>query len=98
MNEDARDWTKQTIVTGIEAIFILLVQSDFYKHQDPISFRKMKEMMVSYLNKLLGKILDTHRLNVDVPPSFVAYTLQLLNPFHYKHNSFTARKWKGLLA
>ena len=49
-------------------------------------------MIVSYLNKILGQILDTCRLNVGVPPLFVADTLQLLEPFHSKCNTFTVKK------
>jgi len=90
--EDDRVRIEQTIAAGIEAIFILLGQSDLSKRQDPVSFDKMEEMMVSFLNKMLGQILDTRRLDVGVPPAFVADTLRLLKPFHRKRKTFTVKE------
>ena len=58
---------EQTITEGIEAISVLLGQSDLAKRQDPISFDKMEEMVVSYLNKILGQIIDTRRMDIGVP-------------------------------
>ena len=87
---------EQTIAAGIEAIFILLGQSDLSKRQDPISFEKMTDMVISYLNKLLGQILDTRRLDVGVPPTFIADTLRLLKPFHYQRKSFTVKEMERI--
>jgi hypothetical protein len=53
--EHNRARVEQTVAAGIEAIFILLGRSDLIKRQDPISFEKMEEMMVSYFNKVLGR-------------------------------------------
>ena len=57
--EKTRIRLEQAIACGIEAIFILLGQSDLAKRQDPISFAKMIEMMISYLNKILGQLINT---------------------------------------
>ena len=83
---------EQTIAAGIEAIFILLGQSDLAKRQDPISFDKMEEMLVSYLNKILGLLVDTRRLDVGVPPDYVRKTLILLRPFHEHRKQFTVKE------
>ena len=55
---------EQTVAAGIEAIFILLGRSDLSKRQDPISFEKMEEMMVSYFIKVLGQIVNIQKLEV----------------------------------
>ena len=72
--ETNRAQIEQTVAAGIEAIFILLGRSDLSKRQDPISFEKMEEMMVSYFNKVLGQIVNPRKLEVGVPPAFVATT------------------------
>jgi len=83
---------EKAIAAGIEAIFILLGRSDLSKRQDPVSFDKMVEMMVSHLNKVLGQIIDTRRMNVGVPQSYIAQILMLLKPFHYQRKSFTVKE------
>ena len=57
--EKMRERIKQTVAAGIEAIFILLGCLDLPKRQYSISFKKMEEMMVSYFNKILGKLINT---------------------------------------
>ena len=87
--EENRERIEQNIVAGIEAICIFLGRSDLSKQQDPISFDKMTDMVISFVNRLLGKLLDTPCLNIGVPPTFIADTLRLLKPFHYQCKSFT---------
>ena len=94
--EDDRERIEQTIAAGIEAIFILLGRSDLAKRQDPISFDKMEEMMVSHFNKVLGKLIHTRRLDVGVPKPYVAKTLLLLRPFHTKRKSFTVKEMETI--
>ena len=59
-------------------------------------FEKMKEMMVSHFNKMLGQIVNTRKLEVGVPPAFVAATCQLLKPFHSERKSFTINETEKL--
>ena len=87
---------EQAVAAGIEAIFILLGQSDLSKRQDPISFDKMVEMMISYLNKILGVLIDTRRLDVGVPPDYIKKTLALLRPFHQHRKSFTVKEMERI--
>ena len=87
---------EQTIAAGIEAIFILLGHSDLSKRQDPVSFDKMEAMLVSYLNKILGKLIHTRRLDVGVPQVYVDKTLRLLRPFHHKRKSFTVKEMERI--
>ena len=94
--EDDRVRIEQTVAAGIETIFILLGSSDLDKRQDPISFEKMEAMMVSHLNKILGKLLHTRRLDVGVPASYVRKTIHLLEPFHNKRKSFTVKEMETL--
>ena len=94
--EHNRARVEQTVAAGIEAIFILLGSSDLSKRQDPVSFEKMEEMMVSYFNKVLGQIVNTRKLEVGVPPAFVAATRQLLKPFHSERKFFTVNEMEKL--
>ncbi|KAL7525092.1 hypothetical protein ACHAXR_000858, partial [Thalassiosira sp. AJA248-18] len=90
--DDNKVRMEQTVAAGIEAIFILLGRSELHKRQDPISFDKMEEMIISYMNKILGQVIDTRRLDVGVPPDYVTRTLLTLKPFHTKRKSFTVNE------
>ena len=74
--EHNRQRIEQTIAAGIEAIFILLGHSDLSKRQDPISFDKMEDMIISHMNKVLGQIIDTRQLDVGVPPAYIKKVFQ----------------------
>lgn len=87
---------EQTVAAGIEAIFILLGVSELSKRQDPISFEKMVEMLVSYMNKILGQIIHTRRLDVGVPKDYITKTLKLLTPFHHSRKSFTVKEMERI--
>ena len=62
--EDDKTRIEQAIAAGIEAIFVLLGQSELTKRQDPIFFDKMEEQLVATVNKLLDVIVDTRQLDV----------------------------------
>ncbi|KAL7523262.1 hypothetical protein ACHAXR_000668, partial [Thalassiosira sp. AJA248-18] len=94
--EESRARITQAIAAGIEAIFILLGHSDLSKRQDPISFDKMEDMMVSYLNKILGQLINTRLLDVGVPAPYISKTLVLLKPFHYQRKSFTLKEMETI--
>ena len=66
---------ERAAAASIEAIFILLGPSDLSKRQDPISFDKLKEMVIGPINRVLGHIIDTRHLTVDTPADF-------LDPLH----------------
>ena len=87
---------EQTVAAGIEAIFILLGRSDLSKRQDPISFDKMEAMLVSHLNKVLGKLIHTRRLDVGVPQAYVDKTILLLQLFHHGRKSFTVKEMERI--
>ena len=53
--------------------------------------------MVSYLNKILGQILDTQKLEVGVSPAFVTETLRLFKSFYDKRKSFTVKEMEKLM-
>jgi hypothetical protein len=87
---------EKTVAAGIEAIFILLGDLDLSKWQDPISFDKMEAMMLSHLNKILGKLIHTHRIDVGVPESYIHKTVGLLRPFHKQQKSFTVKEMEKI--
>ena len=46
------------IAASIEAIFILLGESNTDLRQDPISWDKLHELLVTPINSILGLVLD----------------------------------------
>ena len=94
--ERTRIRIEQTIAAGIESIFILLGHSDLDKRQDPISFDKMEEMIISYMNKVLGQIIDTRKLDVGVPSEYIAKVLRAMKPFHSERKSFTIKEMETI--
>ena len=56
----------------------------------------MVEMMISYLNKILGVLIDTRRLDVGVPPDYIKKMLALLRPFHQHRKSFTVKEMERI--
>ena len=53
-------------------------------------------MIVSYLNKVLGVVLDTRQMDIGVPPAFIADTLRLLKPYHTQRKSFRVRDMEAI--
>jgi hypothetical protein len=62
---------ERAAAASIEAIFILLGPSALDRRQDPISFDKLEEMVIGPINRILGHVIDTHRLTVDTPEDFL---------------------------
>jgi hypothetical protein len=69
---------EQAIAASIEAIFMLLGESNTALRQDPISWDKLHELLVAPVNRILGLILDLRRLTVGIPPDFLSDTITLL--------------------
>ena len=51
---------------------------------------------MSYLNKILGILVDTRRLDVGVPLDYIRKTITLLKPFHPQRKCFTVTKMERL--
>lgn len=80
------------IAAGIAAIFTLLGESDLQSRQDPISFDKMEEFIISYCNIVLGVIINTRKMTVETPPSYVRRTvINLQQHWHEQRKSFTLK-------
>lgn len=74
---------ERTIAAGIESIFRILGESDLDKRQDPISWDKLYDMIVHFINKILGQIINTREMTVETPPEFIAKVVKLLeNTWH----------------
>jgi len=69
---------EQAIAASIDAIFILLGDSNTALRQDPISWDKLYELRVAPVNKILGLTLDLWNLTAGTPPDFVSATITLL--------------------
>ena len=74
----AKDRIEQAVAASIEAVFLLLGESNLDHRQDAISFDKLEEMVIGFANKILGQIINTRTMTVETPPEFVAETLLLL--------------------
>lgn len=70
---------EQAIAAGIEAVFIVLGEPDIKRRQDPISWDKLFEMTIHYLNKILGVNINTRKLTVETPKEFVSKVVKLLD-------------------
>ncbi len=76
---------QQAVAASIEAIYILLGDSNLSKRQDPISFDKLEDMPVSFSSHILGQIVNTQRMDVETPPEFIADTIRLLQQSFSHH-------------
>ncbi|KAL7451837.1 hypothetical protein ACHAWC_006017 [Mediolabrus comicus] len=88
---------EQAIAASIEAIFILLGESDLTRRVDPISWDKLVEMVISHFNKVLGLEFNTRKMDVGPPPEFLARTIQLLDAFHDGRKSFQLKEMSSLI-
>ena len=80
---------EQAIASSIEAIFILLGESDLSVRQDPISFDKMEETMIAYLNTILGRHVNTRKMTVNTPVAYIQETLTILRRhWHPRRKTF----------
>jgi hypothetical protein len=69
---------EQATATSIEAVFIILRDSDMTCRQDPISWEKLHKLLVAPINRILGLVLDLHCMTVGAPPEFIATMVTLL--------------------
>ena len=92
---------EQATAAGIEAVFILLSESDITLRQDPILSDKLHELLVAPVNRILGLILDLHHLTISTPPEFIAATVKLLqmtwDPHHHSFKVKEAEELTGKL-
>ena len=81
---------EQAIASGIEAVFTILGDSDLSQRQDPIAWDKLTDMVISYINCVLGMEINTRRLTYRVPSNYIsATTLLLERTWHKRQKSFT---------
>ena len=84
-----RERVEQAIAASIEAIFILLGESNLDLCQDPISFEKMEEMMIAFANLVLGRIINTRTMTVQTPLEYIGATVTILKRhWHNKRRKF----------
>lgn len=88
---------EQAIAASIEAMFILLGESDLTCRVDPVSWDKLVDMVISHFNKVLGLEFNTRKMDVGPPPEFLARTIQLLDAFHDGRKSFQLKEMSSLI-
>ena len=83
------DRVEQAVAASIEAIFILLGDSDLSLHQDAVSFDKLEETMINYNNRILGRAINTRLMTVSIPIDYTRSTVQLLQKrWHNRRQSY----------
>ncbi len=69
----------------IEAIFVIISKPDTTVRQCPLAMDKWLELVVAPKQRMLGLIIDTNNLTVDVPPYYIAEVLDLINTTWHSH-------------
>ena len=88
---------EQAIASSIEAVFIILGQSDTKLRQDPVSWDKLEEMTINYSNIILGVVVDTRRMRVGPKREFLQKVIKLLKgPWNEHRQSFTLKEAETL--
>ena len=82
---------EQAIAASIEAIFVLLGESDLSKRRDPISWSKLEDMLVAPVNIVLGQRVNLRALTVEAAPKMVAETKRELDKFATHRKVFVVR-------
>ena len=92
-----RERIRRAIAADIEAIFLLLGESDLSRRQDPVSWDKLLEMMVNYANVVLGHHINTRKMIVATTHAFLSELLKMLEHWHTKRKSFTIEEIAPLI-
>ncbi len=88
---------ERCVAAGIESIFILLGDSDTSVRQDPIAWDKLYEMIIHYINKVLGFIVNTRKMTIETPSDFIRNVSKLMTTTWGKHRkSFTIKEAETL--
>ena len=77
---------EMTIACGIEALFRILGESDLQKRQDPVSWDKLLEMIINFINKILGLNINTRSMRVAVPCEYTIKVIKLMENHWFKPN------------
>ena len=80
-----RERIEQAIAASIEAIFILLGDAAIHERQHPVSFDKLEDTPIDWVNRLLGVEINTRTLAVRTPIEYVQSTTnELATKWHTK--------------
>jgi hypothetical protein len=91
-------WFEQAIATSIEAIFILLGESNTALHQDPISWDKLHELLVAPVNRILGLVLNLRHMTIGTPPEFISAIINICRTTWGPHRlSFKVKEAEELM-
>ena len=61
----------------------------FHQHQDPISWEKLLEMIIDFVNITLGHFINTHTMLVSTPDKYLSQIIALLLHWHSHRKLFT---------
>jgi hypothetical protein len=84
-----RTRVRRAAAASIEAIFRLLGESALTQRQDPISWEKLLEMIINFINIILGHSVNTRTMLVSTPDKYLSQIIDLLSHWHSHRKSFT---------
>ena len=87
---------EQAIAASIEAIFILLGESDLDKRRDAVSWSKMEEMLIAPINIVLGLLINLRAMTIEAAPKLVAETKRDLKEFGNHRKVFRINSLESL--
>lgn len=68
---------QQAVAASIEAIYILLGDSDLSVWQDPVSFDKLEEMIIRYSAGILSQTINTQCMDIEMPSECIVDILHV---------------------
>lgn len=74
---------------SIETLFLLLGETDLQHRQDPVSWDKLLEMILHFMNIAIGVHINTRTMRVGVPHDYITALTDILGHWHKKRKSFT---------
>ncbi len=80
---------ERAIAASIEAIFTILGDSNLALRQDPVSWEKLEEMIINYINRILGRVINTRTMLVHTPKEYIDNTAELIRTrWHRQRQTF----------
>ena len=90
---EVKKFMPQAIAAAIEAIFVLLGSPDLEVREMALSYKKFQGMLVSHQRTQLGMAIDTRKMTVSVPLSYLDQVRLLLRShWHIHRKRFTVNE------
>ena len=71
---------------SVETLFCLIGDSDLSQCQDPVSWDKLLEMIINFVNQILGLLINTRTMRGSIPSQYLVLPMPI-GPFLCKGGS-----------